>query len=51
MLSWNNKYPAEVHQRIKTVGQNGGLIIAPAHNIQPDTPVENILALYEAVRN
>ncbi|MHC4638253.1 MAG: uroporphyrinogen decarboxylase family protein [Planctomycetota bacterium] len=42
---------AEVHQRIKTVGQNGGLIIAPAHNIQPDTPVENILALYEAVRN
>ena len=26
-------------------------IIAPAHNIQPDTPVENILAFFdEAIR-
>lgn len=24
-------------------------ILAPAHNIQPDTPVENVLALFEAV--
>ena len=36
----------EVSRRIETVGKNGGLIIAPAHNIQPDTPLENILALY-----
>lgn len=42
---------AEVRQRIETVGKNGGLIIAPAHNIQPDTPIENILAMYEAVKN
>ncbi|MHC4426897.1 MAG: uroporphyrinogen decarboxylase family protein [Planctomycetota bacterium] len=40
---------AEVRQRIETVGKNGGLIVAPAHNTQPDTPVENILALYETV--
>lgn len=40
---------AEVKQRINTVGRNGGLIIAPAHNIQPDTPLENILAMYQAV--
>ncbi|OQA00636.1 MAG: methylcobalamin:coenzyme M methyltransferase [Planctomycetes bacterium ADurb.Bin412] len=39
---------AEVHERIRTVGKNGGFILAPAHNIQPDTPVENILAMYEA---
>jgi len=40
----------EVLQRIRTVGKNGGLILAPAHNIQPDTPLENILAMYETVR-
>jgi len=39
---------AEVHQRIERVGRDGGLILAPAHNIQPDTPVENILAMYRA---
>ncbi len=36
----------EVKLRIKTVGKDGGYIIAPAHNIQPDTPLENILAMY-----
>ena len=41
----------EVKERIKTVGKGGGLIVAPAHNFQPDTPIENILALYEAVRS
>ncbi len=40
----------EVRERIETVGQNGGFIVAPAHNIQPDTPLENILAMYEEVR-
>ncbi|TFG50995.1 MAG: hypothetical protein E4H40_00015 [Candidatus Brocadiia bacterium] len=39
----------EVRERIDTVGVNGGLIVAPAHNTQPDTPVENLLALYEEV--
>ena len=40
----------EVRLRIETVGKNGGFIAAPAHNTQPDTPVENLLALYEEVR-
>ena len=40
----------EVRLRIETVGKSGGLIVAPAHNIQPDTPIENILALYEEVQ-
>jgi uroporphyrinogen-III decarboxylase len=40
----------EVRTRIETVGKNGGLIIAPAHNCQPDTPVENLLALYDTVK-
>ena len=39
-----------MRRRIETVGAGGGLILAPAHNMQPDTPVENILAMYGAVR-
>jgi len=39
----------EVILRIKQTGENGGLILAPAHNIQADTPVENILKMYEAI--
>ncbi|MHC4617736.1 MAG: uroporphyrinogen decarboxylase family protein [Planctomycetota bacterium] len=41
---------AEVRQRIETVGKDGGLIVAPAHNCQPDTPVENLLTLYETAK-
>ena len=40
----------EVRVRIETVGKDGGFIVAPAHNIQPDTTIENILALYEEVQ-
>ncbi len=39
----------EVRLRLRTAGQGGGLIIAPAHNIQPDVPLANILAFYQAV--
>lgn len=41
----------EVKERIRTVGRSGGFIVAPAHNFQPDTPIENILALYDSVRD
>lgn len=40
----------EVQLRIKQGGKNSGLILAPAHNIQPDTPTENIIAMYDAIR-
>lgn len=36
----------EVEQRIEVMGKGGGYILAPTHNIQPDTPLENILAMY-----
>ena len=40
---------AEVKRLVETLGRNGtGYIVAPCHNLQPNTPVENILALYEA---
>ncbi|HIE50859.1 MAG TPA: hypothetical protein EYP85_03795 [Armatimonadetes bacterium] len=46
--------PEEVRamvQRQMEVGKpGGGFIISTAHNIPPETPTENILALYEAYR-
>lgn len=44
--------PNEVKQevgRLKSIcGEGGGYILAPAHNIQSETPLQNILAFYEA---
>jgi len=37
----------EVRERIEVVGEGGGYILSPAHCIQPDTPLENVLAIYE----
>jgi uroporphyrinogen decarboxylase len=36
----------EVRERLAVVGKGGGYILSPAHCIQPDTPLENVLALY-----
>jgi len=41
---------AEVIKCFETLGLGGGYICAPCHNIQPNTPVENILAMYETIR-
>jgi uroporphyrinogen decarboxylase len=41
----------EVRMLKQTLGSDGtGLILGPCHNLQPVTPIENILALYEAAR-
>lgn len=37
-----------VRSQIKAAGDEGGYILCTAHNLQPDTPLENVLALYEA---
>jgi uroporphyrinogen decarboxylase len=37
-----------IRHRIETIGAAGGLILAPSHNFQPDTPIDNILAMYRA---
>lgn len=41
---------AEVRKRISDLGPGGGFVVAPVHNIQPDVPPENILAMAEATR-
>ncbi|HIJ65437.1 MAG TPA: hypothetical protein HPP77_05740 [Candidatus Hydrogenedentes bacterium] len=38
---------AEARHRIDVIGRGGGYIFSPAHCIQPDTPLENVLAIYE----
>jgi len=39
---------AEVRDRIEALAPGGGYIICTSHNIQGDTPVENVLALVKA---
>ena len=41
---------AEARRRIRELGVGGGYILAPTHDLQSDTPVENVLALFEAAR-
>ena len=38
---------AEARHRLDVIAQGGGYIFAPAHCIQPDTPLPNVLAIYE----
>jgi uroporphyrinogen decarboxylase len=37
----------EVLDNIRILGAGGGYILAPCHNIQSITPVENVIAMYE----
>ena len=41
---------AEVAQRIEELGRDGGYILGAVHNIQPDVPTENVLAMYGYAR-
>jgi hypothetical protein len=40
----------EVRERIAIFGTGGGFIFNPVHNVQANTPAENLVALYEAFR-
>ncbi len=39
----------EVITRLKTLGQGGGLLIGPTHNLQLDTPLENFWAMIDTI--
>ena len=39
---------AEVETRIREMGEGGGYVVAAVHNIQPDVPPANIVAMVEA---
>jgi len=40
----------EVKERIETVGRGGGLVIAPAYDLEPQVKWENVLAFVKAAR-
>lgn len=41
---------AQVKERIAAFGLGGGFIFTPIHNVQASVPVENLIAMYEAVK-
>jgi uroporphyrinogen decarboxylase len=41
---------AEVRQRCGDLAPGGGFVFTAVHNIQPDVPPENVLAMYEEAR-
>jgi uroporphyrinogen decarboxylase len=38
----------EVRRRIEDLAEGGGYVLCAAHNLQPDVPPENTIAMYEA---
>ena len=41
---------AEVRHLLRNAAAGGGLVVCAVHNLQADVPEENVLALYDAVR-
>jgi hypothetical protein len=41
---------AEVHERMRIFGPGGGFVFNTIHNVQARVPKDNVLALYDAVR-
>lgn len=41
---------AEAKENIQVLGSGGGYVLAPCHNLQSITPVENVVAMYETAR-
>jgi uroporphyrinogen-III decarboxylase len=40
----------EVRERIRAFGPGGGFVFNPIHNVQARTPIENLLAMFETLR-
>jgi hypothetical protein len=40
----------EVRERIRAFGPGGGFVFNTIHNVQPQVPVENLLAMFETLR-
>jgi uroporphyrinogen-III decarboxylase len=40
----------QVAERVRIFGEGGGFVFCADHNIQPNTPPENIIAAYETAR-
>ena len=40
----------QVKERLDILSKGGGYVFAPIHNVVAKTPVENLIAMYEAVK-
>ena len=41
----------EVRSRIDTFNQDGGFVFNAVHNIQGNSPIENVLAIFKAIQD
>jgi len=41
----------QVKERLRVFGKNGGFIFNTVHNVQPMIPIENVMAMYNAVKS
>ena len=41
----------QVKERCEIFGKDGGFVLNSIHNIQANTPTENIVAIFEALKN
>ena len=41
---------ANVRETLEVMMPGGGYVLAPTHQVQDNTPTENVLAMYEAAR-
>ena len=39
-----------VEERIEQLGEGGGYVLCAVHNIQPDVPTDNVVAMFEHAR-
>ena len=49
-LTYWRDLPAEVLRLIRVLGSSGGYMAAASNAVQPDVPIDNILALYRTAR-
>ena len=40
----------QVRERIEIFGEGGGFVFCTIHNVQANTPVENLLAMFEVIK-
>ena len=42
---------AQVERNIRTFGEGGGFVFNNVHNIQATVPIENVVAMFDALRD
>jgi uroporphyrinogen decarboxylase len=40
----------DVRRNVEALAPGGGFVFSPVHNVQADVPVENLIAMWEALQ-